>query len=85
MAPCAEIKLLGVTIDDRLMLDVHIDVVCKCKKVRSGIFVLRSLWKMVKYQSVLRYHTLFFINYSFALSYRVMRTQDPKLPLDCRN
>lgn len=41
VAPCAEFKFVGVTIDDRLKVESHIDVVFK--KVSSGIFVLRSL------------------------------------------
>lgn len=44
VAPLAELKFLGVTIDDRLKFDVHIHVVCK--KVSSGTFVLRSLLKI---------------------------------------
>lgn len=41
VAPCAEFKFVGVTIDDGLKFDAHIDVVVK--KVISGIFILRNL------------------------------------------
>lgn len=34
LAPCAEFKFLGVTIDDRLKFDAHV----VCKKVSSVFF-----------------------------------------------
>jgi len=41
--PCRTVKFLGVYIDNNLKFVTHVDMVCK--KIASGIFVLRSLAK----------------------------------------